>query len=547
MKWFLNISTRAKLLLGISSVLALMVLIGLVTYFGLIALLDGQRHLSENEIPELLAAATLNANQNELRVIFLMVVTSANREEINRLTESFENLTQENNSLAAQLIEFNRSDAEGTRILNEIQEIRKASHETRRQIIQLALEGQLEEAKALTLGIQQERFETIYSLMQGLMRNATREAQLTMERSQARVNRMLITSGIVAVAALVLGLGLVGYFTRAIANPLVHLSRAADLIAKGDLTSEIKVEQRGDEIGALHKAFGNMVAGLRDLTRQLREGTNVIAASATQILTASTEMATSATETATAVSQTTATVEEVKQTAQVSKDKARYVADIAQRAADGSEDGRKAVEISVEGTNRIRAQMEAIAESIVRLSEQSQAIGEIISSVNDLAEQSNLLAVNAAIEAAKAGEQGKGFAVVAQEIRNLAAQSKQATAQVRSILGDIQKATSSAVMATEQGSKAVDAGVQQTAQAGETIRLLADSITEAAEAAVQISASHEQQSIGMVQVAQAMENIKQAAQQNANATRQVESGTRDLHELGQKLQQLAARFRTEGS
>ncbi len=113
---------------------------------------------------------------------------------------------------------------------------------------------------------------------------------------------------------------------------------------------------------------------------------------------------------------------------------------------------------------RIQTHMDSIAASIVRLSDQSQAIGEIIASVNDLAEQSNLLAVNAAIEAAKAGEQGKGFAVVAQEVRSLAEQSKQATAQVRNILGDIQKATSAAVMATEQGSKAVEAGVKQSAR-----------------------------------------------------------------------------------
>jgi methyl-accepting chemotaxis protein len=109
----------------------------------------------------------------------------------------------------------------------------------------------------------------------------------------------------------------------------------------------------------------------------------------------------------------------------------------------------------------IHDQMESVAASILHLSEQSQAIGEIIATVTDLAERSNLLAVNAAIEAAKADEQGKGFAVVAQEVKSLAEQSKQATAQVRTILNDIQTAMSAAVMATEQGSKAVDAGVKQ--------------------------------------------------------------------------------------
>src|SRR6185437_10071117 len=125
-------------------------------------------------------------------------------------------------------------------------------------------------------------------------------------------------------------------------------------------------------------------------------------------------------------------------------------------------EGRRAVEDSIDGMAQIRLQMELIAESIVRLSEQSQAIGEIIATVNDLAEQSNLLAVNASIEAAKAGEHGKGFAVVAQEVKSLAVQSRQATAQVRSLLNDIQKATGSAVSAAEQGSRVVEAGAKQS-------------------------------------------------------------------------------------
>src|SRR5258706_13651649 len=127
--------------------------------------------------------------------------------------------------------------------------------------------------------------------------------------------------------------------------------------------------------------------------------------------------------------------------------------------------------------SRIRQQMEAIAASMGRLSEQSQSIGRIMASVEDLAAQSNLLAVNAAIEAAKAGEHGKGFGVVAQEVKSLAEQSRQATNQVRTILGDIQKATTAAVMATEQGGEVVEAGERQTEAAGEAIQGLAGSGT----------------------------------------------------------------------
>ncbi len=274
---------------------------------------------------------------------------------------------------------------------------------------------------------------------------------------------------------------------------------------------------------------------VRTITRQLRESIDQLATSSSEILATSTQIASGAAETATAVSETTATVEEVKQTAQLASQKARYVSDSAQKVAQVSQTGRKSVEDAGAGMQRIQEQMESVAESIVRLSEQSQAIGEIIATVNDLAEQSNVLAVNAAIEATKAGEQGKGFGVVAQEVKSLAEQSKQATAQVRGILGDIQKATGAAVLATEQGSKAVEAGMRQTAEAGESIRLLADSIAEAVQAAMQIAASSQQQMVGMDQVALAMENIKQASTQNVAGTRQAELAAQNLHELGQKL------------
>src|SRR5262245_35824600 len=160
------------------------------------------------------------------------------------------------------------------------------------------------------------------------------------------------------------------------------------------------------------------------------------------------ELASSATEMAAAVNETTATVEEVKQTAALSSQKAHQVSASAQKAAQISQTGKQATEDTITEMQRIREQMQAIAESIVQLSEQSHAIREIIDTVNDLSEQSNVLAVNASIEAQKAGVHGTGFAVVAQEVRSLAQQSKDATAQVQTILNDIEKATGAAVQMT---------------------------------------------------------------------------------------------------
>lgn len=334
----------------------------------------------------------------------------------------------------------------------------------------------------------------------------------------------------------------IGVLTRSFRGMLAALQGMADAarrIAGGDLTVHVQPQSERDILG---NAFADMVSGLKQLASENQGAVNTLSSSAQEILASTTQMATSASETAAAVNETTTTVSQVRQTAELVAQKVKGVSDNAQRLVQTAEGGNKATEEVIEAMEHIREQTESIAESIVRLSEQSQAIGEIIATVNDLAEQSNLLAVNAAIEAVKAGEQGKGFAVVAQEIKALAEQSKEATAQVRTILTDVQKSMSSAVMLTEQGSRAVQTGTRQTAQAGTAIKTLSDSVTDTAQVALQIAASTQQQTVGMEQIAQAMDNIKQAGQQNAAAARQTEESARGLNDIGAKLREQLGRF-----
>jgi methyl-accepting chemotaxis protein len=306
------------------------------------------------------------------------------------------------------------------------------------------------------------------------------------------------------------------------------------------LKKENEINNYRDQLEVLVTA---RTSALTNVLVQIKETVNVLASASSQILAATVQVAAGTAETATAITETSTTVEEVQQATKQSAQKARVVAESAQLVSRVSLEGHKAVEETVKGMNRIREQMDSIAQTIVRLSEQSQSIGGIIASVTDIADQSNLLSVNAAIEAAKAGEQGKGFAVVAQEIKNLAGQSKQATLQVRNILNDIQKITNAAVMATEQGTKAVEAGVIQSVQAGNAIRILSESSNEAVLAATQIVASSQQQVVGMDQISVAMQNINQAGTETAVSMEQSEKSAKNLNDLGQNLKEMIEQFK----
>jgi methyl-accepting chemotaxis protein len=279
----------------------------------------------------------------------------------------------------------------------------------------------------------------------------------------------------------------------------------------------------------------------RKLAGPLRETSAMVASSASEILAATTQQAAGASEISASVTETVATVDQVTQTAEQAAQRAKVMAESAQRAADVGKAGRETVDRSVTDVTAVKRQVESIAESILALAEQAQAIGEIIASVNDIAEQTNLLALNAAVEAARAGEQGRGFAVVAAEIKGLAEQSKKATVQVRQILGEIQRATSGAVMTTEQGTKQATAMAQQIEEAGETIRVLAETAAQAAQVAAQIAGSAGQQAVGMTQIRQAMRNVHEATQQNLAATRQSERAAQDLSNAGAKLLDMVGR------
>lgn len=275
------------------------------------------------------------------------------------------------------------------------------------------------------------------------------------------------------------------------------------------------------------------------LFESIRKIVAQLASLSDELLAASSRHAEGACRQVAAVSETAATAAEMSQAAGEAAEHAKGVGEAVSRTADIGRTGRKAVEDTIDALGQVRVKTEASATDIAALADPAQAIAEIVAVINDLAEQTHLLALNAAMEAARAGEHGRGFSVVTVEIKSLAEQSKKATSDIRRILGEILKKTDSAIGSMEDVTKSVAGAVQVSAQAGETIRTLSETLVEVSQSARQIVAASEHQATATVQMRQSTTQIDEIARQHLHAAQNLQDAAQALSSLAAELAALA--------
>jgi methyl-accepting chemotaxis protein len=320
-------------------------------------------------------------------------------------------------------------------------------------------------------------------------------------------------------------------------------------VAEGNLTERLKLDHStsNDSQHTLMQHLGSylndMVDRLAAMAGQTQAASEQITSASADILAATSQQLASVVEQEATIAQTARTMTHVHSTVSQTSEHAQSVAQFAQHSVAVSEEGRSAVSASINEMDAIRERVQYMADTMLTLSDKMSQVTEIVATVNEIAAQSKLLALNAAIEAARAGEQGRGFAVVANEIRNLAEQSRQATLQVSDILYDIQEATRTAVVATEEGQQEVDAGQQMINQSGATIDNLADMIAESVQMAEQIVNNTQQQLINIEQLSTAMHAIRQAAVQTQSSTQQAEQTAQELHQMARQMQDAVTQYR----
>ncbi|NJL55522.1 chemotaxis protein [bacterium] len=314
-------------------------------------------------------------------------------------------------------------------------------------------------------------------------------------------------------------------------------------VAEGDLAASLDVEQAQQaELARLGHNLNVMVARLASMAVQVRDASTSVQETAAEIQVTATEQASSSTEQDAAVTQTLAMAEAMADSVRQTAESVRAVAEAARQSVEVSQMGQAAVANTIDGMRRILERSNGITETVQALAERTQQIGEVIETVNEIADQSKLLALNASIEASRAGEQGRGFAVVAMEVRQLAEQSRQATARVSAILGEIQQTTEAAVKASAEGSSGAEDGMTLVGTAGEAIEQLAGVIQQAALEADTIAEHMREQSNRMEQLSSAMAAIKQASVQTAASTTQSDRSARNLNKTASEMQNAVSRY-----
>jgi methyl-accepting chemotaxis protein len=352
-----------------------------------------------------------------------------------------------------------------------------------------------------------------------------------------------VVRGFAAGATITLVAALLAFLAaRRLTAPLLRLRDAAVAIADGDLTRRVDLAAT-PEIADLAASFSAMTEGLQATIAELRGAAMTLDARSSDILGSVTRQAAMSSQQAAAINETSTTAAEIAQTSKQATQHADSVIEMTKRSDELSREGLHTVDEAVKASASLGEQVNRIAASMSGLSERTLQIGEIIASVKDLAEQSNLLALNASIEASKAGEHGRGFAVVAMEMRNLAEGSRQAAVQIRSILGEIQRGAREAAAATDEGAKRAAAAMELARSAGEAIEGLATVIRDSAGAARQIASNTRQQTVGVDQMVTAIGELSSAINESAEGTRVIEQGTTALSEISKQLASAVQRYR----
>jgi len=358
----------------------------------------------------------------------------------------------------------------------------------------------------------------------------------------ARLTRSIYVFSFIAIGAGLALAVIVGLLiARSISRGVTALERAAARLADGDLTARAELHSK-DELGEVGGAFNRMAGDFAAVIGELRHSADKVAASAATLSTTSDRVSGVSRRQMDGAADATHSIEDLNAAVKEIAQRAEGVVTAADEASAMSGKGHRVVIGAVDGIKQVAATVNQTAGLIAALGQRSNQIGQIVQVIKGIAEQTNLLALNAAIEAARAGEQGRGFAVVADEVRSLAERTAGATAEIAEMIKAIQQETGNAVASMENGSQQVEGGVRHANQALEALQQIDASVKQVVEMIQGIAAATRSQSQATEAIATRVEQITQMAKENGAHIDHATQASHDLHTLSAHFQQVVSRF-----
>ena len=536
-----NLKIGVRLGLGFTVVVVLMLVIGgfSISKTNQLATMIGS--LVEDNFHKTVTIYAIKGKINDVGRSLRNMVISDDKEEHEKEVRNIKEIRVATVKLFEELTTIVRNDTEKT-LLKEIVDARSKFVESQKLVMGLVEAGEGEKARFELLTSASKTQAAYFTTIDKMIEYQSSEFQRVGRESDeaAMQGRNIISS--LLVTSVVLSALFVFFIVRSITGPIAPLVSVARKIAAGNLDVQID-HASSDEIGQLSDSFRIMTDNLRDTIKQVTGHAQQVATAANQLHATAVQIAAGAEEVASQTNTVAVAGEEMTATSADIANNCQMAAEGGRRANQAVQVGSDVVNETVKVMGRIAAQVSSSAKTVQSLGERSDQIGAIIGTIEDIADQTNLLALNAAIEAARAGEQGRGFAVVADEVRALAERTTRATREIGEMIKSIQTETKGAVVAMEAGVREVEIGTSEAACSGQALQEILNQINNVTMQVNQIATATEEQTATTGEISNNMLQITAVVQQTAKGAEESARSAGQLAQLAEELQQTVGRFK----
>lgn len=527
---------------GFGIITVLMLVIGIFAFAGLSGLNHDVKTIVNDRIPAVVVSKNIIDSANvDARALRNMILFMDDNETVNK---ELKRINDTRVLMAGDIEKMGRfiKDPEGSVFLKKLKDAVPGYLSEQDNCINLIKAGKGGEAKKsllTTLRTAQtayiEAADSLIGHLENLMEKSGKDADASYRASRNFIVLVLLIALVVAVAISYL-------FTNSITHPLEKAVGVANALSEGDLTIKIGVDRK-DEAGRLLYAMQNMVDGLRGMTGKINSNSGTIASSSEELSVTVEQITRTVNEQSNKANQVATASTEMSQTVIDIAKNASRIADSSNETLQIAHDGEGIVTRTVDEVQEISRTVSESSQLITSLGERSKQIGEIISVIKDIADQTNLLALNAAIEAARAGEQGRGFAVVADEVRKLAERTSKATTEISGMIQGIQGETDQAVSAMESSLKRVEEGARLSTQAGDALHRIVESVNDLQSMVQQIASATEEMSTVSESISSDIEVIASVSQETSASATQIKQASLDLAKVSLELKTEVNKFR----